>query len=368
MKHVFPVILASILPVAAHAQAADSSPLLSQSSDPQWNWATADTVGDYAVTQSICRHISDRLPPRSDAPTAEEATALKGCDSFAFFYGVVVEQDPVKARHCAFIEATSPATDSWAPFSGTGLLMTIYANGVGVERDLDVATALACRIEGAPAEVDARINHLQSLAARNGPGIFDFCDDITSGASMGICAARDARLEDAKRFDRISTLTSDLSPEDKKLFDPLRQLARTYARTSAANEIDLSGSARSAFQIAQEQGLMDDFAETLTTVIHSPSDLPRPEDFGMLDGELNDVYGQIMSITTPPDANLTGEEDALPYSTVTKSGIRATERLWIDYRESWVTFAASLQPDLAPDSLRAELTRQRIVVLQGLLP
>ena len=34
------------------------------------------------------------------------------------------------------------------------MLMTIYANGVGAARDLDLATALACQVEGAAAKSD----------------------------------------------------------------------------------------------------------------------------------------------------------------------------------------------------------------------
>ncbi len=69
--------------------------------------------------------------------------------------------------------------------------MQIYANGLGVPRNLELATEYACQIWSAPAESDGRVLHLQALAAK--PGHFDFCDDVTSGANGSACVDRDSR-------------------------------------------------------------------------------------------------------------------------------------------------------------------------------
>jgi hypothetical protein len=61
----------------------------------------------------------------------------------------------VRARQCACPERTSRADTGG--FSGNTMLMIIYANGVGAERNLDLATTLACRLDGAPAEEDGRL-------------------------------------------------------------------------------------------------------------------------------------------------------------------------------------------------------------------
>ena len=45
------------------------------------------------------------------------------------------------------------------------MLMIIYANGVGAERNLDLATTLACPLDGAPAEEDCRVKRLDTLKA-----------------------------------------------------------------------------------------------------------------------------------------------------------------------------------------------------------
>ena len=61
----------------------------------------------------------------------------------------------MRDRQCAYLEHTSRADAGG--FSGNTMLMIIYANGVGAERNLDLATTLACRLDGAPAEEDGRL-------------------------------------------------------------------------------------------------------------------------------------------------------------------------------------------------------------------
>jgi len=68
----------------------------------------------------------------------------------------------VRARQCAYLECTSRADTGG--FSGNTMLMIIYANGVGAEH-LDLATTLACPLDGAPAEEDCRVKRLDTLKA-----------------------------------------------------------------------------------------------------------------------------------------------------------------------------------------------------------
>lgn len=50
--------------------------------------------------------------------------------------------------------------------------MQIYANGLGVPRNLELATEYACQIWSAPAESDGRVLHLQALAANPATSTF----------------------------------------------------------------------------------------------------------------------------------------------------------------------------------------------------
>ena len=118
---------------------------------------------------AVCKRLEDRAPPAADRPTPAQARALKDCDSEALYYGEKGPPDFVKARLCAFQEDDEGKGDSRTEdvFAGQTILMQLYANGLGgVKRDLDQATAYACAIDGAPAEVDGRVQHLQALKTR----------------------------------------------------------------------------------------------------------------------------------------------------------------------------------------------------------
>lgn len=106
----------------------------------------------FAASKALCRKLEDREPPAADRPTPAQSRALKNCDSETLYYGEGRAPDYAKARMCAFMEEDggkgSSRTDG--VFAGQTILMQIYANGLGVKRNYDVAIAYACAIEGAP--------------------------------------------------------------------------------------------------------------------------------------------------------------------------------------------------------------------------
>src|SRR4051812_24469275 len=160
---------------------------LAAASAQDWSENKDEITSGMTQSKAICRGVLRRDPPAADKPDAKIAASLKGCDSEKLYYGIGMKADPVRARQCAFLEMQREPDEG--VFAGRTMLMTIYANGVGAKRDLDVATHLACGLEGAPAEVDGRVTHLAELKAKNWAGHdFDFCDDITSGLAMGYCA------------------------------------------------------------------------------------------------------------------------------------------------------------------------------------
>jgi len=97
------------------------------------------------------------------------------------------------------------------------MLMTIYANGEGAKRDLDVAIHLACGIEGAPMESHGRVAHLAELKAKGWKGRdFHYCDDITSGLAMGYCASHSATMARALREKALAAMSAGWTPAEKQ--------------------------------------------------------------------------------------------------------------------------------------------------------
>jgi hypothetical protein len=333
----------------------------------RWNWADASSDSryeqEYEASRAICRRLRDVEPPASDWPDAAAVAALDGCDSGKLYYGIGMPADTVRARRCALLESTRD-DGSELPFNGMAMLMTVYANGVGGERDLDLATALACRVNGAPFEVHGRVMHLQKLKDEGGIGQgFDFCDDITSGLSQGLCASRVASMKEAERSDKLSHLMMKWTGAERHAFAPLKAAAQAYANASSGNEVDLSGTARAAFVIEQKRRLEEEFVMLLTALesegIAAPPDAAST--FKAADAELNDVYRQIMERKAGPE----GRTD---YGTVTQDGIREAQRAWLRYRDAWVAFAAAKYPEGNVDELRARMTRQRVDALKVFVP
>ena len=68
---------------------------------------------------------------------------------------------------------------------------------------------------------------------------------------------------------------------------------------SGGNEVDLSGTLRSAFVIEHEQKLEDDFARLLTALEAGKTPSTSASDFRAADAELNAVYRRLMSAKDP---------------------------------------------------------------------
>ncbi|MCC7695759.1 DUF1311 domain-containing protein [Janthinobacterium sp. EB271-G4-7A] len=80
------------------------------------------------------------------------------------------------------------------------------------------------------------------------------------------------------------------------------------------------------------------------------------EQAAALDKELNAIYGKLMKKPAQTHAGAVG-----------KDGIRATQRLWLAYRDAWMNFGAVRYPSVTSDSWAGLLTSRRNVQLHDLL-
>lgn len=352
---------------AAAAHALLTTPL------PRWNWAddrdAAKLDPQFAKSQAICRSLRPLAPPAADAPDAKAAVTLKECDPVALYDGTGVAMNPMRARQCALLSLRmlDEARKPQELIDTLGVLTMVYANGRGVPRDLDLATALACRMPAAPAEVHERIMHLQERKEGLWPGDadFDFCDDNSGGITGTECALRKSAIAEAERADKIQMLMLGWNAQQRQVFATLEAAARAYAQASSEHEVDLSGGSHLDFQVEQEQSVQKAFINLLEKLeesrqenhrsLHAPTDDAR-----VLDARLNALYRQIMSQSSTESANLDDR--------VTTAGIRTTQRAWLRYHDAWLAFAAVRYPKLDPDVLRALLLGERIGDLKGFAP
>ncbi|HEX8512785.1 MAG TPA: lysozyme inhibitor LprI family protein [Allosphingosinicella sp.] len=329
---------------------------IAAAAEPPWDWGDSKdgwaSSGEFEASRAICRKVRDREPPEADRPDPVTARSLEGCDSEALYYGIGMPADPIRARQCAFLEAQG---DQGGVFWGRTILMTVYANGRGAKRDLDVATHLACGVEGAPMESHGRVTRLAELKSKGWKGDdFHFCDDITSGLAMGYCEDHEAALAGGRREAELAAMTARWTGAEKQAFARLRAAHEAYAEAHGSGEVDLSGTARAAMAIAAEESLREELVEILER-LRSGRALPTSgARLQAEDSALNAAYRKRLREVGGADSGI---------GAVTADGVRAAERAWIRYRDSFLAFAAVKFPRVKRAELAAWLTRQRTAVL-----
>lgn len=340
--------------------------------------ASAATAAEEAPWQSdmvsksvreICEKATKTPAPASDEPTASESADLKNCSARALFYGVKVPQDYAAARKCAYAERSAKKNGDFTfEIAGPAVLMMIYANGDGVPKNFDLAMKFACEAGGAPAEMDARLAHIESLkqsptgqglqgcekpASAQRPychGVLDICDDITSGAMGGVCASLQSDIEAQKTAADFARITGKFTPAQAAMFAKLDAAARKYFEAHASNEIDLSGTARGEFFIEERDAMLKAFRDEVAAFESGKAPGPAPVSYVAADKKLNDVYATTLKRSF--------------YGTINKNGVRDTQRAWLPYRDAWVAFAASRYPNIPADAVKAFLTTQRTRALE----
>jgi uncharacterized protein YecT (DUF1311 family) len=305
-----------------------------------------------------CKPLAKLAVPAADQPDAAALAQLEACDSESLYYADGGKPDYVAARRCAYAER---AKGNEVQFGGSGVLMMLYANAQGVARNVELAKKFACEYDGAPAELEGRLRHLDEMAKESSPAPLDICDDITSGYMMGFCASRGADAANVKRDSQHAALSKGWSEADRAAFAKLRTAADAYFDAVVDGEVDMSGTARGALAVGARETLEDGLAASLEKF--EKGDLPRgdTEGFTAADKALNAAYAAAMKAAKPIEG-----EDFSNLGSVKPEGIRAAERAWIKYRDAWVAFGAHKYPAVSADAWRTYFTRERTEALKAL--
>ncbi|MFT4251450.1 MAG: DUF1311 domain-containing protein, partial [Caulobacter sp.] len=314
----------------------------------------------FAKSQALCRAVRDRAPPPRDVPDAATAQALKGCSSEALYYGIGMAADPAKARQCAILEMQDP-DKRYEPFAGAGMLMTIYANGRGAKKDLDLAVHMACATWGAPVDSDILVQALD-VRRRGGPADepFDYCRDVVPGSSnvsAPACLAHEARRAEPSRAARLAALTHGFSPAARRAYEALTTAEARFIEIRQANESPPGAMNRGVpLRIAEDAR---DFHVEQLEQLSGATRVTGSGEHRDYDRSLNEVYGAAMDSLPAGQADQLGE--------ITRDGVRQTERAWITYRDAWLAFAPVAWPKASTEALAARLTRDRVGQLACIL-
>ncbi len=309
--------------------------------------------------KNICSQTASVSIPVADKPTEKDKQILRECSSNQLYYGYGNPPDPINARKCAYLEFESSNTIDES-FYGSSILMMVYANGEGVERNLDLALKFACEDGGGQiVEYEGHILHLEQLRNNNVATSekFDFCDDTQSRLMMGRCADRDAQISSAEREIEFSKLLLSWNERQRSEFEKFRTVWKSYLAVSI-EEIDYNGAMSVPDGIHAKSKKQDDLLWSLQNFEQGKFPSFNEGAFEQTDRELNQIYKKIQSAR---------EDDAIEFSwgSVTKENIKIVQRAWLKYRDAWVVFAKQKYPSVSTASWKTWLTRERVEQLNS---
>ncbi|MFC0252533.1 lysozyme inhibitor LprI family protein [Massilia consociata] len=307
-----------------------------------------------AAHERECARLAPLAYPAAHQPGPAQQAGLAQCSATDAYYGNGSPADYRRARHCAFL-----AKPDDQPFRmDRGILMMLYANGQGVARDYPLARKAACEAGGAPAEIEARLAHLGRMASGEAgarPKI-DICDDITSGYMGGLCAAIASDLRARETGAMFARLTASWTAPEKAALARLERAAKSFIEERSGLEVDMTGTARTAFYIEERDSQWEAFRASLAAF--EGGALPRhtAAEHALADARLNTVYRALMAMPEP----------VLHDGTIRNEGIRHVQRRWLAYRDAWVAFGRVKYPQVPALAWNTYFTLQRTRMLEEL--
>jgi uncharacterized protein YecT (DUF1311 family) len=318
--------------------------------------AMVDMVDANADWYRVCMAVKKVQPLKRDLPLTGQLRSVVGCVADELYYDTKhnpssTDADWGRVRACAFANNDS------------AVLMMLYANGFGVRRNPPLTLKYACATGGAPAEIWGRVVYLSELHEGDYLTNFDICDHATSGFMGGYCTAMHERQRAKERTDKLAKITRQFNRAELAEFHKLEGAIVAFAKHRGMNETDASGSARAAFSIQATADEMDGFFDLLESLEKGDGPKYKGSELLELDQQLNQYYRQIRAIKGVQE----DEPDRLGDTTITKTDVQETQRVWLKYRDAWTRFARVRYPKLDPIALTAYLTKQRVDQLRGFL-
>lgn len=318
--------------------------------------AFANDAARYASALASCESVAKAAIPADDEPSAAEKLKLRACDSEALYFGIDCPADFVEARKCAYAER---ARKKRVVLSGAAILTMLYANGKGVQQNLELAERFACELDSSQIELAARVevlNQARQIGRLASP--FDICDydHLTSGFWVGACAHHDARLTAGAREMRRVKAMDGLPPQEASAFV---RAAKAFSSAHVRDELDLSGTMSDAIAASERTRLEGELADILEALGRDFT--PPWRDPDAVEKELNTRYREVLSWRESRETETTPRPVGVP----TPKGIRNAERLWLLYREAFSQLVSKVHPQADIRQWRAWITEKRNEMLRS---
>jgi uncharacterized protein YecT (DUF1311 family) len=289
----------------------------------------------------VCRSFAQWTPAGEAVITDADRKAM-ATDPFCIDYIYLLQgdvRDYARARRCCLAQGKCNRE-----------LAMIFANGWGVQRNYDTATAFLCRAspELADAELWGMLKHVREMRAGKEKDDLKYCDYVTSGHGMAFCAEVQAAAQARSSEARVGRLRARLQPHARMALAALVTAGDAFAQVEGkmAGESSRGGTMYSGLVIgAQSDTTRAILAEVERTTAHR-APAATPEARKSADAALNAAYAK--ALTCP---NCGAEERAQWQST-----LRDAQRAWLRYRDAFIAYYTERWKERAtPNVLHREI-------------
>lgn len=317
-----------------------------------------------------CSKVNNIQLPVQDKPTASEKERIEknSTPSSTFYYGLNGSVDYVKARKYAFLEMDTD-TCGTSVVCGRSLLEMIYANGLGVSRNLSFALHLACSsplLKDSQDETDwstvADLLKLKNPSSSNKQ--FDACDSAYGNIPMNDCNELKIQVATFKDKNEIKKMMIGWTPVQKQMLDNLVNAAFSFFDDRVNLEISLVAAAPGQRYLMDQSNpgdpldLRKKFISNLQN--YEKGQFPENSYFKKSDEVLNQIYQKMSSCLEKS----TNTDEDCKLGRVDKEQLLANERKWLKYRDTWVKFGAARYPKVPAPNWETWLTNERVADLK----
>lgn len=321
-----------------------------------------------ARLREVCRVTGAQPIPASDKPTQEEVARWRrdGTNCLQFILDLDNDKQPdwLEYRKCRLAEKKM-ATEQYYD------LITLYANGLGVKRNPSIAISLACENDIVTSWFwEVRPEALEMLHTTKDQIAldehFELCNYVSSGVGAGECASLEERKKEFIRQRKIAQLAQHWSQEQKIAFQYVEKTQADFFSSHANHETQSCGTSHFENVVRRVSEQKDNFLKDLTqfmlgkfparetgTVTQSSTRAAKEAD-----RKLNKSYKALMRSFAKSKG--VGCDLSAPH-------IRATQLLWLKYRDSWLDFAKINYPNYPLDEWKLWINMQRVNQLDGVL-
>ena len=327
---------------------------------------------------SLCSRVrTTALPPDISAEPVKPNYPV--CASYKPYYGIGGPVDFAAARTCAIAERNlihfnrnqnirfdGPGAEIGEEINGSVVLTMLYANGKGVSRNVELAQRFACESmdDGQIAHPDSpeektdanRYSDLLHVIASEKTPNLDMCDFVPALGRMETeCDLIAWTLADQRRTAAFEAIRKSFTSAQKAAFDRVLKTLRAYLAAHDHNEIAVSGhmldsGAWDGEHTEREEAFLANLQQ------FERGNLPHATaaEYAASDKALNAAYAKALEGA--------GEEVGTEHHTgdaPTRASIRATERLWIVYRDALADFGTLRYPATTRDGWLSYVTKQR---------